>query len=122
MGACILYENISTDVTLQYSIADCKPPLEDMLQKITALDAIATNVHASLILRTDDWVTLTASRVQVDIPTCHFSERFLFRTVFIPNTFYSERLFGTGFFFFERFFIGKFGEISVRVYNLTGSN
>ena len=32
-------------------------------------------------------------RVQVDISTCHFSERFLFRTVLIPNIFCSERLF-----------------------------
>ena len=28
-----------------------------------------------------------------DIPTSHFSERFLFRTVFIPKGFYSERSF-----------------------------
>ena len=32
-------------------------------------------------------------RGQFDIPTSHFSERFLFRTVFIPKGFYSERSF-----------------------------
>ena len=39
--------------------------------------------------------------VQVDIPTCHFSERFLFQTLFIPNGFCSEWL------FFRKVFIPK---------------
>ena len=37
--------------------------------------------------------TLDKSWGQSDIPTSHFSERFLFRTVFIPKGFYSERSF-----------------------------
>ena len=53
-------------------------------------------------------IIIVIIRVQVDIPTCHFSERFLFRTVFIPNCFvsrgcYSER------FYSERFLLRKFG-------------
>ena len=42
-------------------------------------------------------------RVQVDIPTCHFSERFLFRTVFVPKGCFSER------FLFRKVFLRKFG-------------
>ena len=36
-------------------------------------------------------LTRLCSRGQFDIPTSHFSERFLFRTVFIPKGLYSER-------------------------------
>ena len=35
------------------------------------------------------WVKI---RVHVDIPTCHFSERFWFRTVFVPKGCFSERV------------------------------
>ena len=42
--------------------------------------------------------------VQVDIPTCHFSERFLFRTVFIPNGIAPKGCFSEQFLFRKIFY------------------
>ena len=54
-------------------------------------------------------------RGQFDIPTSHFSERILFRTVFIPKGFYSER------FYSERSFLRTvFSPLIRKAYNPKG--